>query len=131
MSPPTPTHVSSAAALSADSPAGPGGAGQSWKKPLLMVTARPFLSFATFCPWKPWLVTSTKNESFAAEFHHWLNSELKNAKSKTIVCTLLGTFTVSVSSAQSCTLTTPETVPSVSDAQSCPVSGMAEQASLM
>src|SRR5579862_9714190 len=103
-SPPTPTHVTSAADLSCDSPAGPGAAGQSWKKPLLMVTARPFLSLATFWPWKPLLVTSTKKASLAAELHHWLNSELKKEKSNTTVCTLLGTFTVRVSSAQSCTL---------------------------
>ena len=76
-------------------------------------------------------MTSTKNASFAAEFHHWLNSELKNAKSKTTVCTLIGTCTVSVSSAQSCTFTAPEGVPSVSDAQSWPSSGIAAHASSM
>src|ERR1700758_2373961 len=101
-----------------ESPAGPGGAGQRSKKALLMVTARPLESLATFCPWSSLLVTRTKNASFAAESHHWLNSEEKKEKSKSTVCTLLGIFTSSESSAQSCTLTPPAAAPSVSDAQS-------------
>src|ERR1700722_19788871 len=129
MSPASPTQFSMAAALSIDRPDGPGGAGQSWKKPLLIVTAIPWLSRATFWPWKFLLVTRTKNESFAAESHHWLNSELKKAKSKTAVCTLLGIFTVRVSSAQSCTFTPLDWVPAVSEVQSVPSRGMSLHAS--
>ena len=51
-SPAMPTHVSSAAELSIVSPAGPGGAGQSWKKPLLTVTARPFAVLRDVLPRK-------------------------------------------------------------------------------
>src|SRR5215471_13999536 len=85
--PAVPTHDWMAAALSIESPDGPGGAGQSWKKALLMVTARPLESLATFCPCSSLLVTRTKEASFAAELHHWLNSDEKKEKSKSTVCT--------------------------------------------
>src|SRR5579859_7079275 len=70
-SPPTPTQFVSALAFA--TPEGPGGAGHSWKNPLLTVMAAPLESFATFVV--NLLVCATaKNASLNGLLQYSLNS---------------------------------------------------------
>src|SRR5438874_1018919 len=88
-SPSTPTQFESAAAVL--TPAGPGGAGQSWKKPLFTVIAEPDTSFATFVV-NLLVAAMAKNASLNGLCQYSLNSVDQNEKSNVIACAFDGTW---------------------------------------
>jgi hypothetical protein len=90
-SPSTPTQFDNAADV--DTPAGPGGAGQSWKKPLFTVMAEPVESLATLVL-NFAVCTMAKNASLKGLCQYSLNSVDQKEKSNVIACAFDGTLMV-------------------------------------
>src|SRR4051812_46046386 len=95
LSPSTPTQLTSASGFVM--PVGPGGAGQSWKKPLFTVIAEPVASLATLVV-NFFVAAIAKNASLYALCQYWLNSVERNEKSNVIACAFDGTWIVRRSS---------------------------------